>query len=326
LIRFKWHAAIFCLMALGLLAPAEAQAQDWPTRPIKFVVPFAPGGGNDIIARVIGEQLSQSLGQPIIIDNRSGAGGNIGAEFAAKSAADGYTFLVAANSVLTVNPHLSARVSFDPLTDFTPVGRLGVLPVVLAVNVTVPAKSVQELIALAKSNPDALSYASAGVGSPHHLAAELFKYRTGIKMSHIPFRGGAPAATELIAGRVQVMFAPINNVSPYLSSGSLRVLGVGGEERLPSLPEIPTIAEVGVPGFKIDNWVALVAPMGTPNEIVAKLNDAIRKILVEPEVRKKIEATGIEPAFSTALQLGDMIRADYSSWSTIAKNTGLRVD
>jgi tripartite-type tricarboxylate transporter receptor subunit TctC len=313
-------------VALGLLAPAKAQAQDWPTRPIKLVVPFTPGGGNDIIARALGERLNQSLGQPVIIENRSGAGGNIGAEFAAKSAADGYTFLVAANSILTVNPHLYARVGFDPLTDFTPVARLGVLPVVLVVNANVPAKSVQELIALAKTNPDALSYASAGVGSPHHLAAELFKYRTGIKMAHIPFRGGAPAATELIAGRLQVMFAPINNVAPYLSGGSLRVLGVGGEKRLQSLPDVPTIAEAGVPGFKIDNWIALVAPMGTPNEIVAKLSDAIRKSLTEPEVRKKIEATGIEPTFSAPLELGEMIRTDYSSWSTIAKDTGIKAN
>jgi tripartite-type tricarboxylate transporter receptor subunit TctC len=270
--------------------------------------------------------LNQSLGQPVIIENRSGAGGNIGAEFAAKSAADGYTFLVAANSILTVNPHLYARVGFDPLTDFTSVGRLGVLPVVLAVNASVPAKSVEELIALAKSNPDALSYSSAGVGSPHHLAAELFKYLTGIKMSHIPLRGGAPAATELIAGRVQVMFAPINNVAPYFSTGSLRVLGVGEEKRLPSLPDVPTIAEAGVPGFKIDNWVALVAPMGTPKEIVAKLSDTIRRILTEPEVRKKIEATGIEPAFATPAQLDNMIRADHSNWSNIAKNTGMKAN
>jgi tripartite-type tricarboxylate transporter receptor subunit TctC len=206
-------------VALGLLAPAKAQAQDWPTRPIKLVVPFTPGGGNDIIARALGERLNQSLGQPVIIENRSGAGGNIGAEFAAKSAADGYTFLVAANSILTVNPHLYARVGFDPLTDFTPVARLGVLPVVLVVNANVPAKSVQELIALAKTNPDALSYASAGVGSPHHLAAELFKYRTGIKMAHIPFRGGAQADYKSCSPR-STMLRPISAAAACACSES----------------------------------------------------------------------------------------------------------
>ena len=259
MIRTRWHTAIFSLAVFGLLAPAIAQAQNWPTRPVKFVVPYAPGGGNDIIARVVGEKLNEALGQPIIIDNRSGAGGNIGAEFAAKSAADGYTFLVTPGSVLTVNPHLYTKIGFDPLKDFTPVSRLGILPVDLVVNASVQAKSVSELIALAKANPAALSYASAGVGTPHHLAAELFKYMTGIKMTHIPYRGGALAATDLISGRVQVMFAPINNVAPYLGTGSLRVLGVGGDKRLPSLPGVPTIAEAGVPGFDADDSVALVA-------------------------------------------------------------------
>ena len=272
MIKIRWYAAIFCLVALGLLGPADAQVQNWPTRPIKFVVPYAPGGGNDIIARVIGEKLNQPLGQPIIIDNRSGAGGNIGAEFVARSAADGYTFLVAPGAILTVNPHLYTKIGYDPLKDFTPIGQLGVLPVVLVVNAGVQAKSVAELIALAKANPDALSYASAGSGTPHHLAAELFKYMTGIEMKHIPYRGGALAATDIIAGRVQVMFAPINNITPYLATGSLRVLGVGGDKRLPSLPGVPTIAEAGVPGFDVDNWVALVAPAGTPNDIVAKLS------------------------------------------------------
>ena len=326
MIKIRWYAAIFCLAALGLLGPADAQVQNWPTRPIKFVVPYAPGGGNDIIARVIGEKLNQLLGQPIIIDNRSGAGGNIGAEFVARSAADGYTFLVAPGAILTVNPHLYTKIGYDPLKDFTPIGQLGVLPVVLVVNAGVQAKSVAELIALAKANPDALSYASAGSGTPHHLAAELFKHMTGIEMKHIPYRGGALAATDIIAGRVQVMFAPINNITPYLATGSLRVLGVGGDKRLPSLPGVPTIAEAGVPGFDVDNWVALVAPAGTPNDIVAKLSGAIGKILAQPEVREKIEATGIEPAFSTSEQLAEMIRTGYVHWGTIIKNAGIKAD
>jgi tripartite-type tricarboxylate transporter receptor subunit TctC len=201
-----------------------------------------------------------------------------------------------------------------------------VLPVVLVVNAGVQAKSVAELIALAKANPDALSYASAGSGTPHHLAAELFKHMTGIEMKHIPYRGGALAATDIIAGRVQVMFAPINNITPYLATGSLRVLGVGGDKRLPSLPGVPTIAEAGVPGFDVDNWVALVAPAGTPNDIVAKMSGAIGKILAQPEVRKKIEATGIEATFSTPEQLAEMIRTGYVHWGTIIKNAGIKAD
>ena len=326
MIRKSWHTAIFCLVALGLLGPAGAQMQNWPTRSIKFVVPYAPGGGNDIIARVIGEKLNQALGQPIIIDNRSGAGGNIGAEFVAKSAADGYTFLVTPNAVLTVNPHLYERIGYDPLKDFTPVSQMGVLPVVLVVNTSVPATSVADLIAYAKANPDALSYASAGSGTPHHLAAELFKYMTGVEMKHIPYRGGALAATDLISGRVQVMFAPINNITPYLATGRLRVLGIGGDKRLLSLPGVPTIAEAGVPGFNVDNWVALVAPAGTPNDIITKLGGAIGKILAQPDVREKIEATGIEPAFSTPEKVAEMIRTDYVHWGTIIKNAGIKAN
>lgn len=326
MIRTEQLTAILCLVALGQFASVATQAQHWPTKPIKFVVPYTPGGGNDIIARVVGERLSQPLGQPIIIDNRPGAGGNIGAEAVAKSVADGYTFLVAPNAVLTVNPHLYAKVGYDPLKDFVPIGRMGVLPVILVVNADVPVKSVAELIALAKSKPDALSYASAGPGTPHHLAAELFKYMTGAPMQHIPYKGGAPAATDLIAGRVQVMFAPINNVSPYLGTGSLRVLAVGGDKRLPSLPGVPTVAEAGVPGFNVDNWVALVAPAGTPADIVATLSAGIGKILAEPEVRKKIEATGIEPSFSTPEQLAEAMRTDYAHWGTIIKNAGIRAD
>lgn len=326
MIRARWHAAIFCLAVLGLFAPAEAQVQNWPTRPIKFVVPYAPGGGNDIIARVIGGKLNQALGQPIIIDNRSGAGGNIGAEFVAKSAADGYTFLVTPNAVLTVNPHLYEKINYDPLKDFTPVSQMGVLPVVLVVNTSVPATSVADLIAYAKANPDALSYASAGSGTPHHLAAELFKYMTGIEMKHIPYRGGALAATDLISGRVQVMFAPINNITPYLATGRLRVLGIGGDKRLLSLPGVPTIAEAGVPGFNVDNWVALVAPAGTPNDIITELGGAIGKILAQPDVREKIEATGIEPAFSTPEKVAEMIRTDYVHWGTIIKNAGIKAN
>ncbi len=330
--RAGWRTVIASIAALGLLAATAASAQraqgqpSWPTKPIKFVVPYAPGGGNDILARVIGDRLNQALGQPIIIDNRPGAGGNIGAEFAAKSAPDGYTFLVAPNSVLTVNPHLYARPGFDPLKDFTPVGRMGILPVVLVVNAAVPAKTVAELIALAKAEPDALSYASAGPGTPHHLAAELFKYMTGTVMQHVPYKGGAPAATDVIAGRVQVMFAPINNISPYFGTGSIRVLGVGGDKRLASLPDVPTIAEAGVPGFNVDNWVALVAPAGTPHDIVAAMGRAIGKILAEHEVRAKIEATGIEPAFSTADDLAEMTRADYTHWGTIVRGAGIRAE
>lgn len=316
-------AIVLCLALVGFMTPAAAQ--NWPAKPIKFVVPFPPAGGNDILARVVSEKLA--LGQPVVIDNRPGAGGNIGADFVAKSPGDGYTFLVAANAILTTNQHLyGSKLAFDPIKDFAPVALLGVLPVVLAVNADVPAKSVQELIALAKSKPDALIYASSGAGTPHHLAAEMFKSLTGAPMLHVPYKGGAPAATDLIAGRVQVMFAPINNVTPYLEGGRLRLLGVGSEKRLASRPDLPTIAEAGVPGFFVDNWIALVAPAGTPKEVIMMMNTELNKALALPEVRSKLAVQGIEPATATPEQLSKTIGTEASRWGTIIKNAGIRLD
>jgi tripartite-type tricarboxylate transporter receptor subunit TctC len=323
MIRRGWIALAFGLLAF--LVPPRSPAEDWPTRPIKFIVPFTPGGGNDILARVVGEKLAPVIGQPVVIENRPGAGGNIGANFVAKSAADGYTFLIAAAAILTVNPHLYTTLPYDPLKDFDAVAMLGVLPVVLAVNADVPAKSVQELIALAKDKPNLLSYASAGPGTPHHLAAELFKSMTGISMVHIPYTGGAPAATDLIAGRVQVMFAPINNITPYLATGRLRLLGIGSEKRLTSRPELPTIAEAGVPGFFVDNWIALVAPSGTPKNIVSLLNRDVANVLREQNIREKIAIEGIEPPpASTAEQLSAMTRTEFTRWGEIIRKAGIK--
>jgi len=324
MIQRRWIAVVFGLLAF--LVPACGWAEDWPTRPIKFIVPFTPGGGNDILARVVGERLAPVIGQPVVIENRPGAGGNIGANVVAKSAADGYTFLIAAAAILTVNPHLYGKLPYDPLKDFDAVAMLGILPVVLAVNADVPAKSVKDLIALAKEKPTLLSYASAGPGTPHHLAAELFKSMTGISMVHIPYTGGAPAAMDLIAGRVQVMFAPINNITPHLASGRLRLLGVGSEKRLLSRPDLPTIAEAGVPGFFVDNWIALVAPAGTPKNIVSSLNREVAKVLNEQDVREKIAIQGIEPpAASTPEQLSAMTRAEFTRWGEIIRNAGITV-
>jgi tripartite-type tricarboxylate transporter receptor subunit TctC len=320
-------AALVWLALAVLSLSATVHAQSWPNKPIKFVVPFPPAGGNDILARVVSEKLAPALGQPIIIDNRPGAGGNIGADFVAKCPADGYTFLIAANAILTTNQHLYAgKLPYDPLKDFEPVGLLGVLPVVLAVNADVPAKNVQELIALAKSKPDDFVYASAGPGTPHHLAAEMFKSLTGAPMLLIPYKGGAPAATDLIAGRVQVMFAPINNVTPYLEGGRVRLLGVGSEKRIASRPDLPTIAEAGVPGFFVDNWIAIVAPAGTPKDVVATMSAELAKVLAQPEVQSKFAVQGIEPASATPAQLGETIRAESVRWGAIIKNAGIKLD
>ncbi len=309
----------------GVLAVMPAVAQTWPAKPIKFVVPFTPGGGNDILARLLGEPLAASLGQPIVVENKPGAGGNIGAEAVARSAPDGYTYLVAAINVLAFNPSMYAKVGFDPVKDFTPVARLGVLPVVLAVHPDVRAASVAELINLAKSNAGALSYASAGIGTPHHLSAELFKAMTGASMQHVPYKGGGPAATDLVAGRVQVMFAPVNNVMPFVKRGQLRVLGVGSDHRLPSLPEIPTIAE-SVPGYQTDNWIGVVAPAGTQKDIVTTLNRQLVAALARPQVAEKLGALGIEPAPNTPEQFAALIKDDIARWSAVVRDAGIKAD
>ncbi|MCC6474566.1 MAG: tripartite tricarboxylate transporter substrate binding protein [Burkholderiales bacterium] len=320
----RW--AVTLAGACLLISTATVLAQGWPGKPVRFVVPFAPGGGNDILARVVGERLGAALGQPVVVDNRPGAGGNIGAELVARSAPDGYTQLVAAHATLVINPHMYARVPFDPVKDFAPVGLMGALPVVLAVHADVPAASVRELIALAKARPGGLAYASAGSGTPHHLAAEMFKSQTGTSMVHVPFKGGAPAAAELLSGRVQVMFAPINNIAPYLKSGKLRVLAAAGERRVQMLPDVPTIAEAGLPGYAVENWIGLAAPAGTSQEIIRRLNAEIGNALAQGEVRQKLNALGIEPVTATPAQMAATIVSELARWGSVIRNAGIKAD
>lgn len=318
----RWIA---CLAAL-LVGSAQlmAETDPWPTRPVRLVVPFAPGGGNDILARVVSEGLMKSLGQPFVVDNRPGAGGNIGAESVAKSAPDGYTLLVVPQAILNFNPHLYAKVGFDPLKDFDAVALLGVAPLVLVVNAELPVHSVAELIALAKAKPDALAYGSSGPGTPHHLAPELFKFMTGVSILHVPYKGGAPAATDLMAGRVQMMLAPLNNVMPYLPTGKLRVLAVGGPKRIASLPSVPTMEEAGVANFNVEHWYGVVAPAGTPKHIIASLNKAITQVLGDPDVVKKIDLQGMEPATATPEQMTAMIRTGLDLWGGVIKKANLK--
>lgn len=315
---------LLTLLVLGVVL--NAQAEGWPTRPIKFVVPFPPGGGNDIVARVVGERLSHSLGQSVVVENKPGAGGNIGAVQVARSAPDGYTYLIVPNGMMVVSQYLYAKLPFDPFKDFELVGLMGTLPTVLVVRPDVPANSVQELIALAKSKPDALSYGSGGVGTPHHLAAELFKSMTGASMVHIPYNGAMQALNDLLGGRTQVMFAPVNNVIAYIRNGKLRALGVCIDKRLPSLPSVPTVAEAGVPGFQVENWIGLVAPAGTPKNIISAMNREIAKILSEPGVRERFAALGMEPHTTTPEQMEAMIRADMLRWGPVIRNAGIKAD
>jgi len=318
--------AAMLFASFALLQDPAAQSQAYPAKPIRFVVPFTPGGGNDVLARTIGQKLYEAWGQPVIVDNRPGAAGNIGAELVAKAAPDGYTFLIAANSILAINPTLYDKAPFDPVKSFVPVTLIGAVPIVLVVNPSVPASSVNELVALAKSKPDGLSYASSGSGSPQHLSAELFKSMAGVKIVHVPYKGAAPAVTDLLGGQVQMLLGPINSVLPHVKRGRLRALGVATTKRLAYLPDLPTIAEGGVPGYWSDIWFGLVAPAGTPKEVVDKLNREIAKILVQSDVKEKLVAQGIEPLTSTPEEFATLIKTDLARWAKVIKDSGARAE
>lgn len=322
--RSLWGCAALALWTSGAVVE-EAHAQAYPSKPIRIVVPFTPGGSNDVLARVVGEKIQHEWKQPVVVENKPGAGGNIGAEAVAKAPADGYTFLIAANNILAINPSLYERVPFDPVKDFAPVTLLGNVPIVLVVNPSFPAKSVKELIALGKKD-DGLTYASGGSGTPQHLSAELFKSMTGVKMTHVPYKGNAPAVTDLMGGQVQMLFSPINSVLPHIKSGKLRALAVASDARLSSLPDVPTIAEAGVPGYRSDIWIALVAPAGTPRDIVSKMQQEVAKALAQSDVKEKLLAQGIEPASSTPEQLNTLIRADLARWTKVVKESGARAE
>lgn len=303
-----------------------AYAQPYPSKPIRFIVPFTPGGSNDVLARIIGQKLSAAWGQPVVVENKPGAGGNLGAEAAARSAPDGYTFLVAANNILAINPSLYDKVPFDPLKDFTPVTTLGTVPMLLVVNPAVPAKSVRELLDVGKSSGEGLTYASGGSGTPQHLSAELLKMLTHVKMVHIPYKGNAPAVTDVMSGQVQLLLSPVNSVLPYVRSGKLRALGVASTARLSYLPEVPTIAEAGVPGYQSDIWLALVAPTGTSREIIDKTRREVIEILADQDVKEKLAAQGIEPRTSSTEALTQLIKDDLARWAKVIKEAGARAE
>ena len=312
------------LFAATLLHAAGAAAQAWPAKPIRLMVPFPPGGSTDIVARIVAQKLSERLGQPIVIENRGGAGGTIGTAVVAKSAPDGYTLTVASTSTHVVAPGVYAKLDYDPVKDFAPVGLMAVSPYLLVVNPSVPAKSLQELIALAKKQPGKLNYASAGVGSTTQLAMEMLKSASGTFMLHIPYNGNGPAGTALIAGQVEVLFGSLPALLPHAKSGRARALAVGTPKRSPSLPEIPTVAELGYPGFDASLWLAIMAPAGTPQPVIERLNKEIVALVSAADTREAFDKAGTEPLTGTPADLAAMIRDGVPKYAQIIKTAGIK--
>jgi tripartite-type tricarboxylate transporter receptor subunit TctC len=313
---------IFAALCLAI-APAVF-AQTWPAKPMRLMVPFPPGGSTDIVARIVAQKLSERLGQSIVIENRGGAGGTLGTAVVAKAAPDGYTLTVASTSTHVVAPSVYTKLDYDPVKDFAPVSLMAVSPYLLVVTPSLPAKTLQELVALAKKKPGKLNYASAGVGSTTHLAMEMLKSVSGTYMLHIPYNGNGPAGTAVIGGQVEVLFGSLPALLPHAKSGRARALAVGTPKRSPSLPDVPTVAESGYPGFDASLWLAIMAPAGTPQPILERLNREIVALIGATETREALDKAGAEPLTSTPAELAAMIRDGVPKYATIVKTAGVK--
>ena len=312
------------LFAAALLHAACAAAQAWPAKPIRLMVPFPPGGSTDIVARIVAQKLAERLGQSIVIENRGGAGGTLGTAVVAKAAPDGYTLTVASTSTHVVAPGVYAKLDYDPVKDFAPVGLMAVSPYLLVVTPSLPAKSLQELVGLAKKQPGKLNYASAGVGSTTQLAMEMLKSASGTFILHIPYNGNGPAGTALIAGQVDVLFGSLPALLPHAKSGRARALAVGTPKRSPSLPDVPTVAELGYPGFDASLWLAIMAPAGTPQPVIERLNKEIGVLVSAADTREAFDKAGTEPLTGSPADLAAMIRDGVPKYAQIIKTAGIK--
>jgi tripartite-type tricarboxylate transporter receptor subunit TctC len=316
------------LIAGVLLAAcaATASAQSFPSKPIRIVVPFPPGGTTDVLARAAAQKLSDTLGQPAVVDNRPGAAGNIGAELVAKSPPDGYTLLMGTVGTHAINPALYPKMPYDHIRDFAPVILVAGVPNVLVVNPSLPVNSVQELVAYARANPGKLNFASSGSGTSIHLSGELFKTAAGLSMTHVPYKGSAPALMDLIGGQVQLMFDNLPSALPQIKAGKLKALAVTSRERAPALPNVPTIAESGFPGFEASSWFGLLAPAGTPQPVIATINGEVAKWLASPDAKEKLLAQGANAAGGTPEDFAKHIAAETAKWQKVVKESGAKVD
>jgi tripartite-type tricarboxylate transporter receptor subunit TctC len=318
--------ALWFLSGLLCGAPAVAQdAKDYPTKPIRVIVPYPPAGGTDVIARILTEPLGTVLGQPIIIDNRGGAAGNLGTDLAAKAAPDGYTILLTLSSH-TINPKLYDKLPFDVERDFAPISLVALSPQILVAHPSVPANNIRELIALARSQPGTLNYASVGTGSPGHIAGELFKLKAGVDIVHVPYKGGGPAVTDTLGGQVQLLFVTLPAAMQYVKAGRLKALAVTSDKRSLAAPDIPTIAESGVPDCVVNSWYGALAPAKTPPAIAAKLQAAFAKVLAMPEVKDKLFAQGAEAAPSTAADFERRIHDELKQWEYVIREAKIKAE
>ena len=318
----NWLCAFAAMAAIAL----SAQAADYPEKPIRLLVPAAPGGGADFVARILGVKLTEALGQTVVVENRAGASGTIAADNTAKSAADGYTLLMGQSTSVVIAPHLYKKLGYDTLRDLAPVTLVAQVPNILVVHPSVPARTVSEFIALARAQPELLNYGSSGNGAPSHLAGEMFKSATGVKMVHVPYKGAGLAVNGLIAGEIQVMFAPIVAVLPQVKAGRLRALAVTSATRSAAAPELPTLAEAGLPGYEISSWFGLFAPANTPAPVIERLYRETAKALQSPEVRERFAREGAEPVGSSPADFTGYVRAEYAKYTRIVRDSGIKAD
>jgi tripartite-type tricarboxylate transporter receptor subunit TctC len=321
LLWFSLMGSLCCALMQG-----NAQSQNYPSKPIRWVMPYPPGGSIDTVSRAIAQRLTERIGQQIVVDNRTGAGGTIGAEIAAKAAPDGYTIVNGGDGTLAVSPLLRKKLPYDPVRDFKPITQLVSITYVLAVHPSVPTKTVAEVMALAKAKPGQLNYASGGVGSAPHMLGELFKFRTGADIVHIAYKGSAPAISELLGGHVQLMFTGLPSVLAQLKAGKLRGIAVTSAQRLPAVPELPTFTEAGVKGFEVSPWFGVLAPAGTPRAIVDRLYREFAAVLKEPPVRDFMNQRGVDPVGSSPAEFSAHIKAEIAQWKEVIERAGIRAD
>ena len=318
----SWMSSVLVGMLIGAAA-GIAVAQDYPNKPIRFIVPYPPGGGTDVVARILTEPLTNALGQPIIIDNRGGAAGNVGTDIAAKAPADGYNILFTLSSH-TINPKLYPKLPFDVEKDFVPISLAAMIPQILVVHPSVPANSVQELIAYAKAQPGKLNYASVGTGSPGHIAGELFKLKTGVDIVHVPYKGGGPAVTDTIGGQVQMLFVSMPAAWQHVKSGRLKAIAVTSDKRSVAAPDVPTFLESGVPDYVVNSWYGALAPAKTPPAALAKLQAAFAQVLQNPQIKEKLLLQGAEATPSTPAEFDRIIRDELAKWDYVIRAANIK--